>query len=328
MKNSIKRGIMLSALFGILLLNWPASADEGYQVRLAGGPSGGHFLVFGTSLFKIIKKALPEFDVGPPQVTGGSVENTRLLGTGKVHFAYTAEAAEAYKGIDKWKNERYENLRSIHTYAHGYYQVITLAGSNIRSFKDLKGKRISIGPAGSGCANQTKNILLPAHGINPGDYTESQHPYASACRGIRDGSIDATFMSVLAPQSSVMELSAFKKIYLVPMDPKVAEKIAGKYSKLAVDYIPPDVYGKNQKNEKPIASLSIMVGLCTRADVPEDVVYKFTKAYWENIDVLHNADELGKKAISIDNPLMALPTPLHPGAEKYYRERGIWPPKK
>lgn len=328
MSKYVKFVSLLFVLVGfVLFASSHATAGEREHIKIAGSTGGGGLFPLSTAVFKIIKTHLPEFKVGPPQVTGGSVENTRLLGTKKVHFAYTSEVEDAYRGTGKWKGEKYENLRSIYTFPYGSQQVITLASSGIRSFKDMRGKKICLGPAGSGGASRAELAILPAHGLNKGDYKASWQPYSGGCNALRDGAIDVMFISMRAPTPAVMELKAFKKIYLVPMDIDAAKKISMQYPKLSIAYIAPDVYGENQVNTEPVATLDIIVTFATHADVPEDIVYKVTKANWEYINEYHKASHIAK-LVTLDKAFDAFPGVIHPGAEKYYTEIGIWPPKK
>jgi uncharacterized protein len=317
--------IFFALLLASALVSVPASAAE--RIRLGGGPSGGGLFPLTTAVYKIIKLHLPEFQVSPPQVTGGSVENTRLLGTNKVNFAYTSEVADAASGIGKWKNESYTNIRTVYMIPYGSQQVVTLDSTRIKSFKDMKGKRICLGPAGSGGANRAEKLILPAHDLNKGDYSASWQPYSGACNGLRDGTIDVAFISMRAPTPAVMELAAFKKVFLVPMDVDAISKITKKYPKLSKGYNAPDSYGENQTNTEPALTLDLILALATNVETPEDVVYKVTKANWEYIEEYHKASHTAT-FVTLDRAFDAMPAPLHPGAEKYYREIGVWPPKQ
>jgi TRAP transporter TAXI family solute receptor len=163
MKKMLKyRMISLTAVCMCLLLASSVSAKT-VRVKIAGSTGGGGLGPLSVGLFKIIKNHLPDIQVGPPQATGGSTENARLLGLKEVNFGYSAEIHEAATGVGVWakRNEKYTNLRAVYTFPYGYQQFITLDSSGIRSFKDLKGKRICVGPAGSGGAVRAEHIVLP-----------------------------------------------------------------------------------------------------------------------------------------------------------------------
>jgi TRAP transporter TAXI family solute receptor len=144
---------------------------------------------------------------------------------------------------------------------------------------------------------------------------------------LRDGAIDVMCISMTAPTPAVVEMSTFKKIYLIPMDRAVAEKIASEDGRLSVSRIPKNVYGRNQVNTEDVITLDLVVALGTTIETPESTVYKITKAFWEHLDEFH-AVSATAKFVQPETALNALPTPLHPGAEKYYREIGKWPLKK
>jgi len=304
-----------------------AFAAAAERLRIAGSTGGGGLGPLSVGVFKVIKNHLPEFTVSPPQVTGGSTENTRLLGRNEVNFGYTSELGEAYEGRGIWK-EKYSNLRTIYTFPYGYQQFITLSSSGIKSFKDLMGKRICLGPAGSGGAVRAEKIILPAHGLKAGvDYKASYQPYASGCDQLRDGNIDVMCISMKAPTPAVMELVTLKKIFMVPMDRAAVEEISKKDSRLTAGYVPKNVYGKNQTNTEDALTLNLNVAFGTTMETPENTVYKVTKALWEHLDEFQ-AVSATAKAIQLKTAFEGLPTPLHPGAEKYYREIGVWPLKK
>lgn len=327
MKRLVWRLLVLSLVVLFVTVS-SAFAAAPQRIRLAGSTGGGGLGPMSVGLFKIIKNHLPEFEVGPPQVTGGSTENTRLLGRKEVNFGYTGEIGEAYHGKGAWAKEKYTNLRTVYTLPYGYQQYFTLEGSGIKSFKDMKGKRICVGPAGSGGATRAEHIVLPAHGLKAGvDYKISYQPYASGCDQLRDGNIDVMIISMTAPTPAVVEMVTFKKIFMIPMDPAVAKKIADEDTRLSISYIPKDVYGKNQTNTEPVLTLDLVVALATTIETPADTVYKITKAHWEHLAEFHAVSETAK-FVQMKTAFNALPAPLHPGAEKYYREAGLWPLKK
>lgn len=323
---SLNRWVALVVLLAMGLVVLVVHSDDQRQViRIAGGPSGGGLGSLAVGIFKLIRLQLPEFRVGPPAGTGGSVETARLVGLGQADFGFSSEIAEAYEGMHQWKHERYPNLRTVFTFPYGYQQFFALATSGIRSFDDLKNRRICVGPAGSGGAARAELVVLAEHGLLGGrDYTISWLPYDAGCDALRDGAIDVMAISMTAPTPSVMELAALNEIVMLPLDEEVARRIVRDDPKLTLAEIPPDVYGNNQKNTEPVLALSVTVALATHVGVPDDVVYKITRAHWEHIETFHESSELARR-ITLGHALKVLPAPLHPGAERYYREIGLWP---
>lgn len=322
---ALNRVVALVVLLAMGLVVLLRSDDGRPVIRIAGGPGGGGLGPLAVGIFKVVRLNLPEFRVGPPAGTGGSVETARIVGLGQADFGFSSEIAEAYEGIQKWKDERYPNLRTVFTFPYGYQQFFALASSGIRSFDDLKGKKICVGPAGSGGAARAELVVLAEHGLQAGrDYTISWLPYEAGCDALRDGAIDVMAISMTAPTPSVMELAALNEIVLLPLDEDVATRLVAKDPKLTLAEIPPDIYGANQKNTAPVLAMSVTVALATHAGVPDDVVYQVTRAHWEHIETFHKSSELAKR-ITLEHALEGLPAPLHPGAERYYREIGLWP---
>ncbi len=321
----VKRLLALALFLGLGLTVLFQPEDQRPVIRIAGGPGGGGLGPLAAGLFKLVRLHLPEFRVGPPAGTGGSVETARLVGLGRVDFGFSSEIGEAYEGTHKWENERYPDLRTVFTFPYGYQQFFTLASSGIRSFADLHGRRICVGPAGSGGAARAELVVLAEHGLRAGqDYAISWLPYEAGCDALRDGAIDVMAISMAAPTPSVMELASLNEIVLLPLDEEVARRLVRDDPKLTLAEIPPDIYGKNQRNTSPIIALSVTVALATHASVSDDVVYKVTKAHWERLEDFHRSSEIARR-VALEHALDALPAPLHPGAERYYREIGLWP---
>ncbi len=298
----------------------PAVGAEKAKISIAGSVVGGGLYPLAQGVYKMIRKHLRDIKIGPPGATGGSVENTRMLHAKEADLAYTSELYEAYHGTGRWKRDKpMTELRAIYTFPYGGFQIITLADSGIRKMADLKGKRIVLGPAGSGGANRAERIYLPAHGFKKGDYDARFLTYSDACKALRDGAVDVVMMSVRAPAPAVMELVAFKKIYMITMELDAVKEISKKMPKLSLTFIKPDVYGKNQVNTEPIATTDLIVALGTRADVDEELIYRITKMFWEHLDEFHKVSKTAGFT-TLEDALKAMPIPLHPGAESYYKE--------
>lgn len=318
---------LASLVLGVVLV-LSGGRDARPSIRLAGSTGGGGLGALAVAVYKIVYLKLPEYRVTPPQGTGGSVEIARLVGSGQVDFGFSSEIGEAYQGVGQWTGNPYPGLRTIYAFSYGTQQVITLAESGIRTFADMRGKRICVGPAGSGGAGRAETVVLPAHGLHrDSDYTISWLPYSAGMEALRDGSIDVMFISMSAPTPAVMELAATSRIFLVPLDTDVAQRLVeAEAGKLTLSEIAPDVYGRNQTNTEPVAALEVVVALATHAGAPEDTVYRVTRAHWEHLPLVHQASTTARH-IRLDTAFDALPAPLHPGAERYYREIGVWPPE-
>jgi TRAP transporter TAXI family solute receptor len=159
------------------------------------------------------------------------------------------------------------------------------------------------------------------------DYKQVKMGWGAAATAFQDRKFDVWIPTTNAPSPQVQQIVLQNKIRLLGLDKaKFDHPAAKEYFRQpgrVVSEIDPAVYGPNLVNTKPILATGAYVGLGTRADMPEDVIYKMTKAFWEHIDEAHAMAPWMKSAVNKEQALAAIAGKLHPGAEKYYREIGL-----
>lgn len=318
----MQRQIMAAGAAAALALGLagPAAAES---VTILGGGVKGQPYQFAVGLSKILKEKASVS--AAPQSAKGMVAQARIIAKGQAQFAWGLGGpvgAWAYKGEQRFKKEGpKKNLRAVLAYPFGTFQWLTLDGSSVKSLKDAKGKRISVGSASS--TTQTfARYFLPAHGLKEGQYKELTPGFSGGFASLRDGRVDLHLTMGTAPLSAVQELTALKKIRLVNMDPAAIKAVIAKYGPgITPAKIPAGVYGKNQTNKGPVNTLSISFGFSTSADVSADVVYKVTKTLFENIAAFHKVSKAAK-SVTLANACTGLAFPLHEGAKRYYKEVG------
>ena len=294
------------------------------SITILGGGLKGQPYQFAVGLSKILKEK--SGINATPQSAKGMVAQARIIAKGQAQFAWGLGGpigAWAYQGALRFEKEgAKESLRAVLAYPFGSFQWLTLADSGIESVGDFKGKRVSVGSAAS--TTQTfARFFLPAHGLMKGDYKELTPGFSGGFSSLRDGAVDAHLTMGLPPMSAVQELVALKKIRLVDMDVSAAKSVVEQYGPgLTLTAIAPDVYGKNQVNEKPVTSLFIYFGFSTSTDVPADVVYTVTKTLFENLKQFH-ATAKAAKNVTLASACKGLSFPLHEGAKRYYQEIGL-----
>ena len=193
------------------------------------------------------------------------------------------------------------------------------ADANIRTLADLKGKRVSVGAPKSGTELNARAIFKAA-GLSYDDLAKVEFlPYAESMELIKNRQLDATLQSSGLGMAAIRDLASVMKINFVPIPEDVVKKIGN--SAYQSGAIPPNTYD-GQSEAVPTATITNI--LVTRSDVSDELAYQMTKLMFDNLDRLVTA-HAAAKAISLEQAPKDLPLPLHPGAERFYKEKGLLP---
>jgi len=265
------------------------------------------------------RKAMPGANV-TVQSTNGSVANLRLLeaGDGEVAFSQGDSLADAWAGNkEAGFDVPFTKLRAIARIYPDFVQIVASNRSGIKTLADLKGKRVSVGAEASGTA-MSAAAIFGAAGVAFSDLAKVDHtPFGSSVRSVEQGALDATLQTAGLGVESIRHLLASGQATLVPIPPEVVAKVASQG--YVTGTIPAGTYD-NQSSDVPTAVL--MNFLVTRAGVNDDVAYMMTKSLFDHLDLLVQTSPAAK-GIDVKKATVGLPIPLHPGAERYYREIGI-----
>jgi TRAP transporter TAXI family solute receptor len=296
----------------------PLAATQTFINVLTGGTSSIYYPL-GVALANVIGKSIPNVKTSV-QATKASVENLNLLEAGRGEIAFTLGDAlsDAWKGnaLAGFK-QPLEKLRGIAALYPNYIQIVARADSGIKTLADLKGKKISVGAPKSGTELNARAVLHAA-GIQYKDFAKVEYlPFGESVELMKDRQIDVTLQSAGLGVSSLRDLAASVPIVVVPIPEEIVKKIGDPAYIGAV--IPASTYNGQRSDVHTAAVQNFLV---TRDDVSSDVVYEITKALWTNLDLLVAAHPAAK-AIDLHKATNGMPVPLHPGAEKYYREVGV-----
>lgn len=312
----IKLATRLAAAAAVALA-LPASAVQ-YVNILTGGTSGVYYPL-GVALSQVYSKAMPDAKVAV-QSTKASAENLNLIEAGRGELAFTLGDAlsDAWKGnAEAGFKAPLKKLRAVASIYPNYVQIVATADSGIRTLADLKGKRISVGAPKSGTELNARAILKAA-GLSYSDFSKVEYlPFGESVELMKNRQLDVTLQSAGLGVSSLRDLATSMKIVVVAIPPDVVAKVGDAAYKPAP--IPAKTY-EGQDNDVP--SVAIGNVLVTGESVPEQTVYLMTKALFENLPTLvaaHNA----AKAIKLEHATEGFAVPLHPGAARYYKEKGI-----
>jgi TRAP transporter TAXI family solute receptor len=300
-----------------LAIATPAMAQQFINI-LTGGTSGIYYPI-GVGLSGIYGKVVPEAKISV-QATKASVENLNLLQAGRGEVALTLgdSLSQAWAGNQEaGYKQPLKKLRGISAMYPNYIQIVARADAGIKTLADLKGKRISVGAAKSGTELNARAVLKAA-GIEYKDFAKVEYlPYDQSVELLKNRQIDVTLQSAGLGNPALRDLATSVDVVFVPVSAAEVAKIGDKA--YVAGTIPANTY-KGQAEAVPTAS--VINFLVTHQGVSPDAVYKMTKAMYENLDQLVAA-HAAAKGIKREKAAADMPIPLHPGAEKYYREVGL-----
>ena len=303
----------------------PAAGNEStinkndYFITVATGPTSGLYYPIGGAFSNVIKNQLGY--KSSAQSTGASVENINLILDGKADLAITmADAiAQAYDAFGAFEGkEPKKNLRALMGLYPNYVQLVTTEKSGITKFEDLKGKRVGIGAPNSGVELNAR-MMYEAHGMTYNDSKVDYLNYGEAIDQMKNGMIDAAFVTSGIPNATIMELGTTNKIVIVPIEGEGAKNLIAKYPFFVEEIIPANTYDTG----KDINTVTVRNIMIVREELPEEVVYEITKGIFENIEDIKASHNTANQHLSLENSQIGVSIPIHPGAEKYYREMGI-----
>lgn len=294
----------------------PAKAQEFINV-LTGGTSGVYYPL-GVALSNIYGKAIPGARVSV-QATKASVENLNLLqdGKGELALALGDSVGAAWAGdADAGFTKKLDKLRGVAAAYPNYIQIVAGASSGIKTLADLKGKRVSVGAPKSGTELNARAILGAA-GMKYADLAKVEYlGFGESVDLMKNRQLDATLQSAGLGVASIRDLANAIDIVVVAVPADVVAKIGAPY---VATEIPANTY-KGQATAVPAAAVGNF--FITHSGVKADTVYAMTKSLFENLDTMASAHAAAKQ-IKLESALAGMPVPLHPGAERYLKEKGI-----
>jgi TRAP transporter TAXI family solute receptor len=313
------RSMAVAATLALGALAAPVAYGADTFINVLTGGTSGVYYPLGVALGNAIGKAMPGVKTSV-QATKASVENLNLLQTGRGEIAFTLgdSLSDAWKGNEEagFKTPL-KKLRGIAAIYPNYIQIVARADSGIKTLADLKGKKISVGAPKSGTELNARAILHAA-GIEYKDFAKVEYlPFGESVELMKNRQIDITLQSAGLGVSALRDLAASVPIVVVPIPPDVIKKTNDPAYIPAV--IPANTYNGQTADVQAAAVQNFLV---THEGVSTDIVYGMTKALWTSLDQL-TAAHSAAKAIDIKKVTQGMPVPLHPGAEKYYREAGV-----
>ena len=308
---------------GAILLagSMSAQAQQAKQLSIATGGTGGIYYPLAGGFGSIIAKEIPGI-TATAEVTGGSIDNMKLVAAGNADVAFTQvdTAVDAINGNDKFPKKL--PIKALVVMYVNLMQVVTVEGNGITKFEDLKGKRVSTGSPGSGTEIFAFRVIEAAGLDKDKDMSRERLSAAESANALKDKKIDAFMFVAGVPTSAITDVAASPGLKMLLIDhdhtvPKMVAKYGPAYS---TGLIPKGSYPNQDKDNKVAAVWNIMA---VRDDFPEDLAYKLTKI------MLEKREDLGKvhkEALNIkveNQKSQNAGIPWHPAALKYFAEKGI-----
>ncbi|MDR6224380.1 TAXI family TRAP transporter solute-binding subunit [Desmospora profundinema] len=306
---------LLASMSALTACGGGDSAGDNSFLTIATGGQSGVYYPLGAAIGKLYEQELGA--KSSIQATGASVENINLLDQDRAEMAIIMgdAATQAYEGLEPFE-DKVESFQAVASLYPNFVQIVTTEESGIETMMDLKGKRVAIGAPNSGVELNARAILK-AHGLSYEDFNEDFLSYAEAVDGMKNGTVDAAFVTSGLPNPSVTDLGTTKKVKVIPIEGKGMNKLQELYPYYSEATIPADTYG----NKEEIQTASIMNLLVVQSDLDEETVYQWTQTLFENLEPIHRSHNAAKE-IDFDTARENVPIPFHPGAEKYYEEAG------
>ena len=318
----MKRLLALTTGFAVALSVAAAVAQQAKQLSIATGGTGGVYYPLGGGFASIIGKNIPD-TTATAEVTGGSVANLQLIGSGKADIAFAQVDAswDAINGTDKFTSGKLP-IQSLVVMYPNHMHVVTIDGTGITKIEDLKGKRVSTGSPGSATEVFAFRVIEAAGLDKDKDMKRERLGVAESVNAIKDKKIDAFFWVGGLPTAAVTDLAATPNTKIKILD--IAQNVGKMNAKYGAIYsatvIPKATYNGMEADAQNVAVWNIMA---VNASMSDDLAYQLTKMMLEKRDDLALVHKEALN-IKVENQTKAKSgIPFHPGALKYFAEKGI-----
>ena len=299
-----------------------ADAPSRQFLSLGSAPAGGAFFVVGSALAEVVNETGRSFGYSvTAEATSGSQENIRRLASGELDFALSNAAITyfAVRGSEGW--DRAYPVQTVMTLAPNVALFVAQASSGISTIDDLRGRRVTVGPAGAGF-EYFVGPLLEAHGVTYDDFSPLNATQQAAVDMLTDGSANASFLGGAVPTASITQAAASMEVTFIPFGDEEKQRLIDEYLFFRPATIPVQTY---RGQTEPFEGLDVgSMHLITSADATDDLVYNVTRLLYENRALVVERHAAGR-AINPSNVVRDSGTEFHPGAIRFYQENGIWP---
>jgi TRAP transporter TAXI family solute receptor len=321
MKRKLWVGLLILAVAGFMCTFSSTAVFAAKKfVSIASGWVVGVYYPLAGAISNIAHKNLPDIKI-TVESSGASVANAKLIASGDADMAILQNdiAFYALQGVKPMFDKTVANIRGITSLYQEHCQIQARKDAKIASVKDLKGKRVCVGPLGSG-TEQNAMQILEAYGMKFDDFAKVERLTATESSDyLKDGRIDAAFYSVGVGAAGLVDTANTVDCVIVPIDAQAADEMIKKYPFFTKAVVPKTAY---KGMDQDVSTVAVMAILVARAEMEEAMAYQITKAIFDNIADIERAHSKGKE-LKLETALNGMSIPLHPGAEKFFKEKGI-----
>jgi TRAP transporter TAXI family solute receptor len=314
---------VLAGLASAVAFSTSPEAQTRRVVTIASGAVDGVYYPIAGAISRITSEDKALNIRATVESSGGSVANVERLRSGEADFALLQNdiAYYAFNGITlhSFVGKPVKSMAGVFSVYPELVHIVVTHESGVKSARDLKGKRVALGSAGS-ATEQNALQILAAHGIVEGDLRAAvRGSFSATADQLKAGVLDAAFFSIALGAPVITDVLGSGKVALVGVLPSASDALLRKYPFYTMGEIPANTY-KGQERE--VSSPAVMAMLVARSALPEDLVYRFTRAVFDNLSQFHAAHPAARN-LTLQTALVGMALPLHPGAERFFKDKGI-----
>jgi uncharacterized protein len=314
---------VVAGVMSVLALSATLAAQPRGHVTIAAGAVDGVYYPIAGAMSRITGETGGLSVRATVEASGGAVANVELIRSGEADFALLQNdiAYYAFNGIalGAFAGKPVKSMAGVFSVYPELVHIVVTQASGVKSVRELKGKRVALGPAGSG-TEQNALQILGIYGIGEGDLRAGVRvSFTAAVEQLKAGVVDAAFFTTARGAPVVAEAFGAGKLELLGVGASAGEALGRKYPFYTIGAIPANTY-KGQGRE--VAAVSVMAMLVARSALSEELVYRFTKAVFDDLPELYAAHAAARN-LTLQTALVGMALPLHRGAERFFREKGI-----
>ena len=318
--------VLAIALACLMVLSLTACGEKKQEVKaqdlvMGTGSTGGTYFALGGAMANAINNKLKDKKISvTAQSTGASVENCNLIQAGEMDLgiAMNNVAANAVAGTGAF-SKPCDKVMAIGVVYSEVYQIVANAKTGAKNVEDLKGLKIAVGPAGSGTVGLSEKVFAAAGMDINKDIQPQSDSFGDAATKMQDGHIDAACNVLAVPAAAIQEMTTSMQLAYIDISDDILAAIQKEAPYFTRLVIPAGTY--NGQTD-PINTITCKAVLYCSKDLDEETVYQITKAFYESGDEIAAAHATGKE-VKLEGCLNGVTTPIHPGAAKYFKEKGI-----
>jgi len=304
-----------------LAMTAPAAAEEKFITIGTGGQTGVYYVV-GQSICALVNRGTAEHNIKcTAPSTGGSIANLNALKAGDqtMGVAQSDWQYHAYNGTSQFEGNKFDKERAVFSVHAEPFTVVARADSGVKTFADLKGKRVNVGNPGSG-QRGTMEVVMEKLGWTMGDFAlASELKSAEQSSALCDNKVDAIIFTVGHPNGSIQEATTSCEAVLIPVTGAEIDALVGDNPYYSKATVPGGMY---KGTDSDVETFGVRATFVSSADVDEDTVYQVVKAVFDNFDRFKDLHPAFANLTPEEMVKAGLSAPLHPGAEKYFKEKG------